>query len=137
VSRREDIDNSIWADPEFNALTPAGKLVYLWSFTNPRCNMAGLYKVPLGLVCAETGLTENRVRGAFAELEERRMVFYDGCALWVRARVKHLRSHHENIATSIVKGVRDFAGHPFHDGFWAEYAHHDWLTGAKARIADG
>jgi alpha-L-fucosidase len=100
VSRREDVDNSIWSDPDFYELSAAAKLVYLWSFTNQRCNMAGLYRVATGLICGETGLSEKRVQGALRELEDRRMVFYDGCVLWVRARVKHLRSHHDNIATS-------------------------------------
>jgi hypothetical protein len=136
VSRREDVDNSIWGDPDFNSLSAAAKLVYLWSFTNPRCNMAGVYKVAATLVCAETGLTPRRVQVAFGELEGARMVYYDGGALWVRARVKHLRSHHDNIATSIVKTVREWRGHPFYEGFWAEYSHHSWLIDAKARIAD-
>lgn len=136
MSRREDVDNSIWGDPDFYGLSPGGKLVYIWSFTNPRCNMAGIYRVATGLVCGETGLSALKVGGALAELQDARMVFYDGSVLWVRARVKHLRSHHDNIATSIVKGVKQFAGHPFYEGFWAEYAHHSWLTDAKARIAD-
>jgi hypothetical protein len=36
MSRREDIDNAIWSDPDFEALEAGAKLLYLWSFTNQR-----------------------------------------------------------------------------------------------------
>ena len=45
MSRREDIDNGIWSDPDFMSLTAPAKLTYIWSWTNSHCGMAGLYKI--------------------------------------------------------------------------------------------
>lgn len=131
VSRREDISNTIWDDPDFADLTAQAKLVYLWSFTNPRCNMAGLYKVPVRHIGGETGLTESRVEKALSELQARRFVYFDGSVLWVRARVKHIRTRSELMARSVVNTLEQFGDHPFVEGFNAEYASPHWLDKAR------
>jgi hypothetical protein len=51
----EDFDNALWSDPEFLALTPEARMTYIWSWTNPRCGMAGIYKVALTQAALETG----------------------------------------------------------------------------------
>ena len=67
MSRREDIETSIWGDPDFRVLPPDAKLVYFWSFTHG-CNMAGIYKLDEGTVGHATGLTAKRVDKALAQL---------------------------------------------------------------------
>jgi hypothetical protein len=127
VSRREDIDNSIWSDPDFHGLSPHAKLVYLWSFTNPRCGMAGLYKVVLGALALETGLSGADVSAALEELRQERFVLYDKGVLWVRSRVKHLRTKTPMIARSIARDVESISG-PLRDQFVAEYRSLGWLA---------
>jgi hypothetical protein len=128
--RREDIDNGIWSDPEFHALTPAAKLLYLWSFTNTRCGMAGLYKLPQQTAAFELGITPQRERDAFAELGRARFAYYHDGVLFVRSRVKHIRTNSEQITKSIVRDVELIAeGHPLRQMFAAEYAS-SWLAKA-------
>ena len=127
MSRREDVDNSIWGDPDFSAATPHAKLVYLWSFTNPRCNMAGLYMVPPAHIAAETGLSKRKVELALGELQEARLVYYVDGVLWVRSRVKHLRTTNKLMARSVLKSVEQFNGHPLADAFRAMYDGCVWL----------
>jgi hypothetical protein len=58
VARREDFDNSLWSDPDFLVLSSDARLVYIWTWTNPRCGMAGIYKFAPSQAAAETGLPE-------------------------------------------------------------------------------
>jgi len=105
MSRREDVDNAVWSDTDFFRCTPEAKLLYLWSFTNPRCGMAGIYKVPLEVVALETGLAE-RTDTAMDELVAADFLAYEDEVLFVRSRVKHLRTRTPNVATSIGNDVQ-------------------------------
>lgn len=105
MSRREDIDNSIWQDPDFLDLTADAKLLYLWGFTNPRCNMAGIYKVDTRPMSLDTGLTGTRTTRAFAELCSHEFWAYHRPWLWIRSRVAYLRSTGPLMAKSVAKDI--------------------------------
>lgn len=127
MSRREDVDNAIWGDPDYLELSPHAKLLYLWSFTNPRCGMAGLYKVAPPQIVADTGLNDEQLGDALGELETGRFVFYDGRMVFVRSRVKHLRSRSGTMAQSVRRDVDAAGDHPFVGLFAAEYGEFPWL----------
>lgn len=128
MSRREDIDNAIWSDPDFATLTPNAKLIYLWSFTNERCNMSGLYKVSAKAAGFDTGLPQNAVERAFVELREASFVYLDDGVLWVRSRVKHLRSRGDAMAKSIRNDLAKLRpDHPLLHAFVACYQADPWL----------
>lgn len=139
MSRREDIDNSIWSDPDFARLTPDAKLVYLWSFTNPHCGMAGLYKVSDDLIMFETKLPADRLAAALDELNAAAFVFYEDLVVWVRTRVKWLRTKTPQIAKSIANDVAKITEtHPLRVRFVAEYESALWLEGAlSSRVNRG
>jgi hypothetical protein len=137
VSRREDIDNSIWSDPDFNTLTPNAKLVYVWAFTNPRCGMAGLYKVIPGAIALETGLDADAITAALRELAETRFVQYERGVLWVRSRVKHLRTKTPQIAKAIARDVEHIGNDPLQAAFLAEYRSLGWLADPLQTLTRG
>jgi hypothetical protein len=128
VSRREDIDNAIWTDPDFEALSAEATLLYLWSWTNPRCGMAGIYKV------SERAMTESKVMleqvpAALDELAEAHFAFYEQQVLWVRSRVKHLRTQTPQIARSIAKDLAAISvEHPLRLMFLEVYGAVPWLS---------
>jgi hypothetical protein len=129
VSRREDVDNVIWGDPDFEVLSSDGKLLYLWSFTNPLCNMAGVYKVSDHRMSSETGLSPKAHQKALDELGAAGLVVRYEQWLWVRSRVKHLRTRTTQMARSIVGVVSKVpADHPVRWAFVQEYEDHDWLV---------
>lgn len=118
----------MWSDPPFHALSPHGKLVYVWSYTNSRVGMAGIYKVPQSTLEHELGLTHGEADIALAELWTAEFVFYDRTWLWVRSRIKRLRTRTVQMCRSIAKQVATVpVDHPFRvallhqdgDGFWA------------------
>lgn len=130
MSRREDIDNAIWEDPDFEQFSPETKLLYIWSFTNRRCGMAGIYKVSTRAMALDTKLGPEQITDALRELADARFAFYaeDKGVLWVRTRVKHLRTTSTSMATSIVRDLKAIGTrHPLSRAFLAEYAGDDWL----------
>lgn len=127
MSRREDIDTAIWSDPDFLGFTPAAKLLYVWSFTNPRCGMSGLYKVVRQAIEMETGMGATRIHEALHELAEARFAYFDGRVLWVRSRIKHLRSKSPNIAKSIARDVEAIGAHEYALALLDRYHAIDWL----------
>lgn len=138
MAKTNDVDVALYSDDEWLALDVAARWVYVWAFTNPRCNMAGLYKVSLRVASVETGWTPDEVASAFAELETARFVAYDpeGRWLWVRTRAKHIRGQSKTIAKSIISALRDLPrGHPFGPAFYAEYTADDSWGSGKDRGA--
>ena len=131
MSRREDFDNALWSDPDFLALTPEARMTYIWSWTNPRCGMAGIYKVSLAQAALETGYSAETVERALVELAGAEFAFYERNVLWVRTRARRLRTKSEQIAKSIRSDLLNVADdHPLKARFLEMYASLPWLRGA-------
>jgi hypothetical protein len=127
MSRKEDIDNGIWSDPDFEALSLEATCLYLWSFTNPRCGMAGIYKVSHRAM-TESKVPADRLDDALAELAQAGFCFYERGVLYVRTRAKHLRQKTEQIAKSIRSDVAKLPeDHPLRARFLADYSSAIWL----------
>jgi len=120
-ARREDVLNTFWEDEDVDALSNASVLLYLWSFTNPLCGMAGVYRCRRRALC-DRRLTERQLDNALTELADGRFLFYTDGWVWVRSRVKNLSTVNPNIARAIRRDVQALPeGHPFAEGFWTEY----------------
>lgn len=129
VSRREDIDNATWADGDFAGLSPLAKLGYLWSFTNPICGMAGLYKCRPGQLAFELGIDQEQELAVWEELSRASFAFYEDGVVFVRTRVKHLRTRGENMAKSIAADVAKIdVEHPLRIRFLETYGSTSWLA---------
>jgi hypothetical protein len=120
VARNEDIVNSIWED--LDDLSNDEMLLFVWSWSNPRCGMAGIYK------CARRNLAEGRLEGdalagSLAEVSRRRLLFYEDGIVWVRARYKRLRQHGKFIAKSAAGDLKTIpTDHPLYVAWMQEYA---------------
>lgn len=138
MGRTEDIDSSMWAtNDEFMDLSPNAKLLYLWSFTNPDCNMAGLYRVSERTMRQQTGLSASQLERALVELAERAFVVYDRPILWVRSRAKHLRTKGDKMATSVARAVGELPfDHPLRIAFLRQYVDAPWLRNALSRVVE-
>jgi hypothetical protein len=131
MPRREDFDNSLWSDPDFLALSADARYVYIWTWTNTRCGMAGIYKFAPSQAASETGISEARIRKALLELAEARFAYYEENVLWVRTRVKHLRQKTKQIAIAVANDLRRISdSNPLKAQFLAAYGHHVWLKDA-------
>lgn len=127
----ENVKVSIWSD-DFADLSPEAKLIYLWSFTNPRCNMAGLYKVKPVAMALETGIED--LARPLAELELDRFVYYANPWIFIRSRIKHLHTSGEKIRKSILLAVLELPdGHPFIGLFIDEYGKNTKVIGESSK----
>lgn len=134
MSRTEDIDNGIWSDPDFEALSPQAKLVFIWSWTNPRCGMAGIYKVSHRTIAHECGIAPESVDDVLEELACAALVLYEDSVLWVRSRVKRLRSRSPQMAKAVAKDLNNVpASNPLRGRFLDYYGSDPWL---KATLKD-
>jgi hypothetical protein len=129
VSRSEDITTAIWE--ELADLPPDGKLLYIWSFTNPHNDMSGLYAIRQKTMEFETGLTPDEVTGALAAVAEAGFAWHIDGVMFVRSRVKRLRQKTPQIATSIARAVAQVAPeHPLRQRFLEIYGGERWLRDA-------
>lgn len=121
------IVNTIW-DTELADLSCFAKLVYIWSFTNQSCGMAGVYPVRPKQIALAVDLELDTVNDACVELESASMIVYDGQWLWVCARVKHMNTRTPQIAKSILKDLSVVPkDHPIIAAFTARYESESWL----------
>ena len=133
MARREDIVNDIWDDPPFCDLSGPAQHIYLWSFTNPKVNMAGLYKVQLFEFGA--GKWSEDVRDqAVAELVELGLLVYERPWLWVVARVKRIVARNPYVARSIAADIaRMDVDHPLRVAWLERYGDFPWLRNELAK----
>src|SRR4051812_7674925 len=103
MSKYEHIETSIWSQPGFEDLSVEARYTFLWTITNPRCNVAGLYPISVPHIAFETKLSVEQVEGALAALAAARLVYYDEGFLFIRRRVLELHTRGPNHAKSIVK----------------------------------
>jgi hypothetical protein len=141
VSRTNDVHSEIWSSEDFLDLTPHSKLLFFWSFTNAECGMAGVYRIARRQMAGATGLGVDEVIAALGELEVARFALYAEGTMFVRSRVKHLRTKSVQIAKSITTTLARLPeAHPIRRAFLVEYANFPWeaLTeGLKALQNEG
>ncbi len=138
MSRVENIDNAIWADPDFMDLTADARFVYIWSFTNEHCGMSGVYKIGPQSIAFETGLDLDAVRAAWEELERADFLITAGHHVFVRTRVKRLRTRTPQIAKSIAKDLEKLPpDSPLIARFLTEYGAVGWLRDALNSLIPG
>jgi hypothetical protein len=131
MSRNEDVTTAIWTDPDFFSLPADAKLLYLWSWSNEHNGMAGLYQIPEAVMSLETGLAMDRLRAALVALAEARFAFYEDSVLWVRSRVKRLRSKSPKMGLAVAKDLRNIDdNHPLKVRFLEAYSDDAWLRDA-------
>lgn len=127
MARREDIDTAIWDDPDFRQLASDAKLVYVWSFTNG-CGMAGVYKLDQARITFDTSLPPARAKLALENLCERDYLVMAESWVWVRTRVKRLRTRSSQMAWSVIADLEHLReDHPIRAAFVGEYLTCGWL----------
>ena len=100
-----DFNSSLWTDPGFEEISPLAKLLSIYLGTNNHKNTAGLYKISLKRMAAETGIGAECVLLAFEELEGK--IKYDSNAqiVWVKDHVRGQFMKTANISDKIVTSI--------------------------------
>lgn len=130
MGRAEFITTEFWDEVE--NLSPWATLLFIWSWTNAKCNMAGLYRVSRSAM-AESKCPRHKIDDAVHELQEAGFVYYEQGVLWVKSRVKHLaprnrRNSNPKIAAAVAKHVGQIdPDHPLRVAFVDKYGREKWL----------
>ncbi len=82
----------IWDDAWFSELSPAGKLLWIWAFSNSRVSVSGLYEVPLKTIAFETGISVKETSALLAEFCAAGKAFFEDGVLFVPKILKHQSS---------------------------------------------
>ena len=120
------VERGFWSDETVGGLSTDARLLFLWSWTNPRATIAGLYPVGQGPMRAALDRPDEargaRVRDALAELDAAGLVRYDdeNEVLWVVNRARYA-----NRSPATVKGMerewRECPPSPLRDAFKRKY----------------
>lgn len=107
MAEYRQIHTRIWKDGWFIDLAPEEKLLFVYLFSNERASIAGIYELPLKIMCFESGLSEKITRAALAKFSKAGKVHYDDGRVWV----VNLRRYNENtspkVAARITKDLDD------------------------------
>jgi hypothetical protein len=133
VSRAEFIRTDLWDEVE--SLTPWATLLFIWSWTNDKCNMAGLYRASRTAM-TESKCPKHKVDAVLEELRDYGFIYYVDGYLWVCARVKYLaprdrKGKNPLIATSVASDLAKIdPAHPLRRAWWVRYGDELWLQDA-------
>ncbi|MBK8903466.1 MAG: hypothetical protein IPM53_19945 [Anaerolineaceae bacterium] len=109
MAEYRQIHTRIWKDSWFLSLEPAHKLLFIYLFGNERASVAGIYELPLPVICFETGLDESVVQAGLAVFIEAGQVLYDNDVVWV----VNLRKYNDSGSGKVrVKIDKDIAAVP-------------------------
>lgn len=123
MARKETIVNSAWTT-DLLPLTPAAKLTFIWSWTNEHASLCGIYEIRRPVIEFETGVQGKRMDEVLTELSGADLMHYDGCWLYVPARLGNINRG----APTVQKAVeRDLALVP---------QDHPYLTQMRNRYPD-
>lgn len=102
---RRSIDTDFWTDTWVETLTPGDKLAFVYLFSCPATNPAGLYKLSLRRMAFDTGLSEEQITDAIAKFQANKRILYDRqtSVVWVC----HFREYHGSTSPKWCKGADD------------------------------
>ncbi len=83
-----EIDTGYWSDPFIEPLCSNAKLLYLYLWTNPHCNAAGLYEITPSRIAYETGLPHDSLAALLQSLAPKVTWYQEYNLIWVRNFIK-------------------------------------------------
>jgi len=115
MARFANFETSFWDDEDIQDLTPAEKLIYIWTFTNPNCRPSGIYKISIKTVMFHTGLPKKIFEGAWKGLKDRGkpLIYYDSDnkIIWVIGKFKQILAGfkgNKNMISSVKHDIEEF-----------------------------
>jgi len=87
VSER-GFNTDYWADSFVETLPAEGKLLYIYLWTNPQCNQAGLYEITLDRIAYETKLPVDSLPSLLKALEPKVKWYGEHNIVWIKNFLK-------------------------------------------------
>ena len=71
------IFSDMWISDDFKDLSSDEKVLFLYLLSCDHCNAIGFYRLPIGYINADTGVSAKLIENALESLENRSMISYD------------------------------------------------------------
>lgn len=79
MSKQRLVKDEIWDDEWFYDLDPSEKLVWLFLLTNPRCNIAGVYKMNYRWASGVIGFEKDTLENILSSFEKEGKILRTDC----------------------------------------------------------
>jgi hypothetical protein len=86
---KRSFNDSYWGDPFVQDLEKDAKLLFVYLWTNKRCNSAGLYEITLKTISFETGIDIDLLPTLLDQLSQKVKWEWASNIIWVRNFLKH------------------------------------------------
>lgn len=86
---KRSVSDDFWGDPFVQDLDKDAKLLFLYLWTNKRCNSAGLYEITLKTITFETGIESSRLPELFKILAPKIVRHDESNLVWVKNFLKN------------------------------------------------
>ena len=83
------VSETFWTDPYVDGLDPSEKLLYIYLLTNPQCNIAGIYELPVKRISFETGFDRDMVDKLLTRLVNDAKILRQGDWILIVNYAKH------------------------------------------------
>lgn len=99
-------NTEFWTDEFVQELPLAAKTLYIYLWTNSRCNQAGLYKIGLQTMANETGIDVNDLPNLLQVLGSKVKWYENQSLVWVKNFIKH-QCKSPSFLTAIASRLKD------------------------------
>jgi hypothetical protein len=82
-------NTEFWTDPFVRKLTAEAEYLYIYLWTNQRCNQAGLYQITPDVIAFETKLPVEKIPDLLRLLEPKVKWYPEQDLIWVKNFIKH------------------------------------------------
>jgi len=105
MAEYHNVKISIWSDSWFRRLTPTGKLLYMYLFTNPLVDINGVQVADIDLFALHTGIAKSAIEEILGAFESADKLIIDGDELLVVNFIKC--QIYRNVSVE-AKRIKDF-----------------------------
>jgi len=109
MARYAQIESKIWE--EFRGYKTDAKLLYIFLFSCAQCKSSGLFKITLGIMISNTGLTEKNIITLLKELKSKITYDYNHSVIFIHGKLKRsIRDisklkNNKNLLTSVKRDI--------------------------------
>lgn len=94
------VNTRFWSDNFIRSLNPLDRYLFIYLLTNDKTNICGIYELPIGILCFETGIDKETIPVMLKNLEPK-VVYVDG---WVI--IKNFIKHQATSSLAVQKGIK-------------------------------
>ena len=103
----EQVETKIWESSWFDGLTDRERVAWFYLLTNPGSNMAGLFKLRLGVFAEYIHCSTEEAEAILAKFEADGVIRYDGRekVVWLVNRVKYRKRPGKSFNAMVARNI--------------------------------